>query len=43
MATTIRIEENTKLRLVKHGIYCDTMDEIVNKVLDKAENKVEKA
>lgn len=37
MVTTMRIEQKTKDRLAKHGKYGQTMDDILNEVLDKME------
>jgi hypothetical protein len=38
MDTTIRITQKTKDRLAKHGKYGDTMDVIINDVLDEVES-----
>jgi len=38
MVTSIRIEEKTKARLAKHGKYGQTMDEILNTILDKVKS-----
>lgn len=35
--TSLRLKNSTLKRLKKHGEYGDTMDSIVNKVLDKLE------
>jgi len=37
METTIRVKTETKDRLVKYGSYGDSHDDILNKVLDLAE------
>jgi len=38
--TTIRVEQTTKKRFAKHGSYGDTVDIILNRILDKAEQEV---
>lgn len=38
MVTSIRIEETTKLRLARLGKYGQTMDDIINDVLDKVKS-----
>ena len=37
--TTIRLDEKTKMRLINYGKYNQTMDDIINLVLDKLEKK----
>ena len=37
--TSIRIKDKTKQRLAKHGKYGDSIDAIINRVLDAYENK----
>jgi hypothetical protein len=39
MTTTIRVEEPTKVRLEKLGKYGDSMDDILNSLLDLVDKK----
>ena len=39
MVTSIRIEEKTKDRLAKLGKYGETMDDILNRLLDRVKSK----
>ena len=37
--TTIKVTTETRERLSKYGVYGNTMDQIVNKILEKVEAK----
>lgn len=39
MITSIKLDSSTKQRLFKYGVYGNTMDEILNKILDMIELK----
>lgn len=35
--TTIKVRVSTRDRLAKHALYGDTMDIVINRIIDKAE------
>jgi len=37
--TTIRVSKETKLRLMNHGKMIETMDDLLNRILDNFEKK----
>ena len=39
MIKTLRVSDKTHERIVKHGNYDETMDELLNRLLDKIEKK----